>query len=134
MFKKRSSIVIVQNNEGKVLLCQRSLNDHWGAGQFAFPGGGVDFLESHSRAAKRELFEETNITANYLSLLGKWTPYIWFYLVRNYSGEVNLAEASHGYEHIDFMWIYPWDIFGLPEELIVPVLRDNLMRYGSYLV
>jgi len=57
--------VIVVNEKGEILLQLRKDNNHWG-----YPGGAVDINEIVEDAAKRELYEETGITANSLALFG----------------------------------------------------------------
>jgi 8-oxo-dGTP pyrophosphatase MutT (NUDIX family) len=51
--------------ENKVLLQKRRDNGFW-----SFHGGGVEIGESVEAAAKRELYEETGLIANTMTLLG----------------------------------------------------------------
>lgn len=57
--------VIIENKEGKILLQKRKDNHCWG-----YAGGSVELNENVEDAAKRELFEETGLTANSLELFG----------------------------------------------------------------
>lgn len=57
------AIAIVVNQEKEVLLIER-LDD----GFFDFPGGGMDIKETVEECVKRELFEETGLTALEVSL------------------------------------------------------------------
>lgn len=57
--------VIVENENGEILLQLRKDNNCWG-----YAGGLVDINEIVEEAAKRELFEETGIVANSLELFG----------------------------------------------------------------
>ena len=92
------SVVIVLNNQNQVLLEERADD-----GYFDFPGGAKEENESFLDAAKRELFEETGLTANKLELFkiyeGEITHYIYhngdeiygidyIYICRDYSGEL----------------------------------------------
>jgi ADP-ribose pyrophosphatase YjhB (NUDIX family) len=57
--------VIVENDKGEILLILRRDNQCW-----AYPGGCVDIDEVVEEAAKRELMEETGLTAESLELFG----------------------------------------------------------------
>lgn len=56
--------VIVEDGKGRVLLQKRSDNHCWG-----YAGGSVELDEDVEDAAKRELLEETGLTANSLDFL-----------------------------------------------------------------
>ena len=92
------SVVVLFNDKGEVLLEERKDD-----GYFDFPGGGIDIKETGEEAAKRELFEETNLVADELKLFnvytGEVTHYIYFnkdeiygvdlvYLCNKYHGEM----------------------------------------------
>jgi len=61
--------VIVENSKGEILLIERK-NPPFG---WAIPGGFVDYGERVEDAAKRELFEETNIKVDNIELLGVYS-------------------------------------------------------------
>ncbi|MDW0115954.1 NUDIX hydrolase [Sporosarcina thermotolerans] len=73
--------VIVVNEEDQLLLQLRIDNNCWG-----LPGGSMELGESLEDVAKRELYEETNLTANELSLFNV------------YSGEELYYRYPHGDE------------------------------------
>lgn len=92
------SVVVLFNDKDEILLEERSDD-----GYFDFPGGGIDLKESGEEAAKRELFEETGLTAEELRLFnvytGEITKYVYFnddviygvdlvYLCYKYHGEL----------------------------------------------
>ncbi|ARI79051.1 NUDIX hydrolase [Halobacillus mangrovi] len=54
------STVIVQDKQNRVLLQLRSDTNEWG-----LPGGAMEPGESFVETARRELFEETGLTADY---------------------------------------------------------------------
>ncbi|MCD6300544.1 MAG: NUDIX hydrolase [Staphylothermus sp.] len=66
--------VVLQNNE--ILLVKR-LNEPC-KGCWAIPGGRIEFGEDLGEAAKRELFEETNIVAEPLGVI--WVTNIYYKL------------------------------------------------------
>jgi 8-oxo-dGTP pyrophosphatase MutT (NUDIX family)/GNAT superfamily N-acetyltransferase len=86
------------NADGKILLQKRRDNGCWG-----FHGGAVELDEVVEEAAKRELFEETGLTANSLELFGVFSGadmhYVYpngdevsnvdiVFVCRDYSGEL----------------------------------------------
>jgi len=90
--------VIVEDDQGRILLQKRADNHCWG-----YAGGSVELDEVVEEAAKRELFEETGLTAHTLEPFGIFsgpdTHYIYpngdevsnveiVYLCRDYSGEL----------------------------------------------
>jgi 8-oxo-dGTP diphosphatase len=53
--------IIIPDNQGQILLLQRSASGYAG-GLWCLPGGKVDYNETVENAMKRELFEETMLT------------------------------------------------------------------------
>ena len=60
--------IIVEDPEGRVLLQRRADNHCWG-----YCGGSIEIDERVEDAAKRELYEETGLTAESLELFGVWS-------------------------------------------------------------
>ncbi len=60
--------VVVENDEGEILLIERSDNGNW-----SLPGGAMDIGESIAEAAVRETLEETGIRCEVISLVGIYT-------------------------------------------------------------
>lgn len=60
--------VIVEDDQGRVLLQLRADNHCWG-----YCGGSLEIDERAEDAAKRELFEETGLAAEELELFGVWS-------------------------------------------------------------
>lgn len=96
--------VIVEDDEGRILLQLRSDNRCWG-----YAGGSVELDEVVEEAAKRELLEETGLIAHELSLFGifsgKETHYVYpngdevsnveiVYLCKHYSGSLKCQEGE----------------------------------------
>jgi mutator protein MutT len=116
--------VIVHKN-GKLLLQKRKDNGCWG-----YPGGCVELGETVESAARRELFEETGLTAHSLELLdvfsGKDLFYTYpngdmvsivdmMYLCENFSGDMKM----HTDETTDLQW---FELNELPEKISPPVI------------
>lgn len=96
--------VIIEDKSGRILLQLRSDNFCWG-----YAGGSVELDEAVEDAAKRELFEETGLTAIELELFGifsgKETHYTYpngdevsnidiVYICREYSGCLKCQESE----------------------------------------
>lgn len=125
--------VIVENEQGKVLLQKRADNHCWG-----YAGGSVELDEVVEDAARRELFEETGLIAKELELFGvfsgKDTHYIYpngdevsnvdiVYLCKAYDGQLKMQETE-----VEELRFFPPD--ALPEELSPPI-RIPLLRWAE---
>lgn len=62
---------VVFDNAGRLLLIERKHPPF--QGQYALPGGFVDYDETTEQAAARELFEETGLVAKKLTLIGVYS-------------------------------------------------------------
>lgn len=117
--------VAVMDGEEKILLQRRIDNNMWG-----LPGGALELGETLEEAAKRELLEETGLTARSLELFnvfsGKELHYTYpngdevyivsaVYLCRDFTGNlVNDDEETKDLrffrkDEIDFKWVNPPD-------------------------
>ncbi len=124
-----ASVIIYKDN--RVLLQQRKDNKCWG-----YHGGKVEYGEIVEAAAKRELLEETGLTANRLVLFdvfsGPDMKYTYpdgntvsiidiVYLCNDYSGDLK-PQAS---EVLDLQW---FDIDQIPANLSPPI-KPALRRF-----
>ena len=57
-------LALIENQDGRLLVTQRSLEKHWGAGWWEIPGGGVRAGETTLDALKREIPEEVGLVVN----------------------------------------------------------------------
>lgn len=118
--------VIVVNDSGELLLQKRRDNGCWG-----YHGGGVELGEVVEEAAKRELFEETGLTANSLELFGVFSgpdlQYVYpngdevsiidiVYICRDWSGDLKPDLKEVG----DLRFFAPDE---LPENISPPVIK-----------
>lgn len=121
-----ASVVIVRD-DGAMLLQRRSDNGLWG-----YHGGSVELGEDTRDAAKRELFEETALTAEDLELHGVYSGKDTFYrypngdevfnvdilyICRRWSGEPSPQKG----EVEELRWFTPQDL--PPDEMISPPNR-----------
>lgn len=115
--------VIVEDNEGRILLQLRQDNGCWG-----MPGGSVELDEVVEDTARRELFEETGLIAEVLELFqifsGKELHYIYpngdevsnidmVFTCNQYSGELRIDEEES--RELKF-----FDIKELPSNILKP--------------
>jgi len=126
--KKPSQLVgasVIVYKDGKILLQQRQDNKCWG-----YHGGRVELGEVVEDAAKRELFEETGLTANSLKLFGVFSGsklhhvypdgnevYIidTVYTCDDFSGTVLMQSE----ECLDLQW---FDFESIPANLSPPII------------
>lgn len=91
---------------GKYLLCERSPTSN-NAGQWGFPGGGVDEGESHAVATRRECKEEIGVDVplrSFKPIIGEdETNTTWY--------EVFLKITPKLTEEVSaYRWVYPYDL------------------------
>lgn len=132
--------VIVENENGEILLIRRTDNGCWG-----YAGGSIELGERVEDAATRELFEETGLEALSLELFsvfsGEDTRYTYpngdevhnidiVYICREYKGELKLDNEEASEARF-------FDINNLPENisppLIVPLEKYVEMRKNNSL-
>ncbi len=126
--------VIVENEQGQILLQKRTDNDTW-----SYCGGAVELFEKVEDTAARELFEESGLKALSLELFGVFSGeeqhYIYpngdevstidiVYICRSYSGELKCQQ-----EEVTQLKFF--DIDDIPENICPPV-RSPLLRYIEY--
>ena len=108
--------------DGKTLLALRK-GSH-GAGEYAFPGGHLEFGESFEQAAKRETLEESGITIKNVQFAtttndiynNEEKHYITIFLISEYDhGEARIMEPEKASEMDWFEWK------DLPSPLFLPV-------------
>jgi ADP-ribose pyrophosphatase len=125
--------VILVNDKNEMLLQKRRDNGCWG-----YAGGSVELSENTEITARRELFEETGLTAGKLELYGVFSGenqhYIYpngdevsnidiVYVCREYSGELR-CQASEVLELRFFA------LDSLPENLSPPV-ADIILKFAG---
>lgn len=122
---------VIVHEAGRILLQRRADNGCWG-----YPGGRVEPGESVEDTARRELFEETGVTALALTLFGVFSGpalhhvypdgnevYIVdiVFLCDRFEGKLSRQEA----EVLDLRW---FPVESLPENISPPV-RPALVQF-----
>ena len=125
--------VIVENEKGQILLQKRTDNGTW-----SYAGGAVELFERTEDTAKRELFEETGLIADELTLFGVFSGeelhYTYpngdevstidiLYICRKYHGELR----ADGDEVSELRF---FDIWELPE--LSPPVRMPMEEYKAH--
>jgi 8-oxo-dGTP diphosphatase len=110
---KLSIKAILINDEGKILVLQRSAQDEDSPGRVDFPGGGVEQDESYVQAVSREIEEETGIVVPVSKLTLTYT------FTRHYKAadeaRIRLLFVAHvadstvrlSHEHEAYWWYTP---------------------------
>lgn len=125
--------VILVNERGELLLQQRADNGMWG-----YHGGSVELFENVEEAARRELTEETGLTAGQMTLFGVFSgpelAYVYpngdavsnvdvVYLCRDYTGHTHRQQGGVN----RLRWFAPQDMPPMAE--IMPPNRPALRQY-----
>ncbi len=111
----KAGVGVMILKDGKVLITKRK-SSH-GAGQYAFPGGHLEYMESFEECAIRETREECgieikNIQFQFLANLKKYAPkhYVHIGLIAEWaSGEAQTLEPE---KSEDWVW---YDVDKLPQ-------------------
>lgn len=126
-----ASIIII-NDKGQMLLGKRTDNLKWG-----YSGGAIEIDERVEDAAKRELFEETGLTAGIMELFminsGPEVHYTYpngdevsnieiIYVCRDYTGE--LKPQAEEISELKF-----FDLKDIELEMISPPIRPVIEKY-----
>ncbi len=112
--------------DGKVLLGRRIGKSENGVGEWAFPGGKLDYMESVIEGASREVWEETGITISnvrllYVGTLRRYPPnhYLQIQLIADWeSGDPEVREPE---KHESWGW-YEFEV--LPTPLYATVINS----------
>ena len=128
--KPRVGIGIMILKDGKVLLGKRK-GSH-GSGEYAFPGGHLEYMESYKECALREIGEECGIQIKnlrflYVSNIKRYAPkhYVHIGLIADWdSGEPQVLEP----EKLESWGWY--DLNDLPEPLFATI-HDSIEAYKT---
>lgn len=132
----RVGVSVLVIKEGQILLGER-INAH-GSGSWCPPGGHLEFGESPIECAKRELKEETGLTAHHV-IEGSWTNdyferegkhYITVHMiVKEFEG---VAEVQEPEKCLSWQW-FDWE--ELPSPLFLSLVnltkKHSLSEYFS---
>jgi 8-oxo-dGTP pyrophosphatase MutT (NUDIX family) len=119
-----ASGIILQSSEGRVLILQRSkTGDH--AGEWCFPGGGVEDGETTPNAAVRECLEETGYRVGSVGaeLCTRVAEDVHFttYLVKVDDEFVPRLNS----EHVAWAWVKPADVL-LEQPIAAPLTVETI--------
>ena len=127
--------IFVIDEQERLLLMKRSDNGCWG-----FPGGSTEPGEVVEEAARRETFEEVNLSIEEMSLFGVFSgPELYYkypngdevynvtimFLSRDWEGEIKL-----NHEHTEWRWFFANEI---PED-VSPPIRPIMEQFKSAFV
>ena len=101
MAKKHLDVIAAMiEKDGKVLLCQRRIGDHFG-GLWEFPGGKLEEGETHEEGVAREMKEELGINCDVGECVGIFEDDIptlhikvWLHRVTRWTGEIKDIECQ----------------------------------------
>lgn len=130
------AVIIKMGDEDKpkVLLIQRSSDDHWPL-HWEIPRGGCRTKENIISCMKREVKEETGLDISPVKFIEKFqyvadngkrlsTQYNFLCIMKNENQEVKLSK-----EHSNFKWIYS---VGEAELMVNPELKKAIAKAFNY--
>ncbi len=114
--------------DGKVLMGQRKVSH--GIGEYAFPGGHLEYMESFEDCAKREVMEEAGIKIKNIKFLHVGN--IFHYAPKHYVNIVLLAEWESGEPQVlEPEKLESWQWYNL-DDLPDPVFIQTGLAIKSY--
>ena len=117
--------------DGKVLLVQRAKPP---LGLWSLPGGRVEFGETAVVAAKRELLEESGVTADLTVFIGLYEVILdkpaYHYAIACYGGVWRSGEARASSDALEARWLAP---AGLDSLDFAPNVREAIARAQTLL-
>jgi len=121
--KYKVSSIIVVNEDGQVLAIKRSQKCRSFKGFWNFPGGGVEQNESAAEGAKRELYEETNLSIekkdlHYFKKYYTPTLEVNYFITFVYNGDIILNEESTDYKWFNLSKIKLNEFIPLPVKML----------------
>ncbi|MBU0974574.1 NUDIX hydrolase [Patescibacteria group bacterium] len=122
--------IIISNNEGQILLLQRSEKSGSG-GQWSIPGGGLDKGENSEEVILREVEEEIQVTVNnpkpyYVrTYLNKDNDFV---VIVAYRAKFEEGKIILNWEHDDCKWVKKQEAFKM--DLTVDA-RDIIDKWSS---
>lgn len=121
------AVAAVCVREGRLLLVKRGRGA--AVGQWAVPGGKVEFGESLAAAVRRELWEETGLEGTVGPLCGIAERYAagQHYVILDFWVEVPSGFPVAADDAADVRWVDRSELDGLP---VVPLLRGFLAEHG----
>ena len=130
----RIGVGVIVRRDNKILVGRR-INSH-GEGQWAFPGGHLEFGETPETCARREVLEETGLTLDDLQP-GPYTNDIFTAEGKHYITLFMIADSSTGEPEVmepdkclEWQW-YRWD--ELPEPLFLPIRNLQQINYDPFI-
>ncbi len=129
--------VLLLNDKNEVLMLKRSDSDDWGV-----PGGTLELGETAEQTARRELLEETNLTAHELELFGVFSgPELYFkypngdevynvavvYLVRGVKGKLKMNDGENS-DPAFFDLAHLAEKIGQPVQPVLKKLAQTIKR------
>jgi 8-oxo-dGTP diphosphatase len=97
--KFKAAMVVLLDENKKVLLLKRSQDSNWMPEKWAIPGGHVEEGESPKDAAIRETKEETNLDIDNVYALQEQEQVMMYYS-NSSEGTIKLD-----FEHTDWAWV-----------------------------
>lgn len=125
--------IFVTNENGEILLLQRSRTDKRRPLGWDLPGGNVDYNEDPNQAVLRELQEEAGLTAanSHVFYVGTETE-DHYIITLLYKGVADTTDVKLSFEHEQYRWIKPEKIadYKMPQKYVTAALMLTKAEAG----
>jgi 8-oxo-dGTP pyrophosphatase MutT (NUDIX family) len=102
IYTNSSTIVVIRNQENKILLLRRSDNDYWMAGHWGYPGGMIDKGEKPIQGAIRETYEEAGLIVSDIKFISEILSNNTNLYI--FKGSSNSEKVKLSHEHSEYGW------------------------------
>lgn len=104
--------VMLEDDNGLVLIVKRSDTSDWNPCKWEFPGGKLDPGESFDDALRREVREETGLTVKITALVGAVEDDCKNFRIVHLlmKGQVVDGTIAMSHEHTDYKWVSKADL------------------------
>ena len=138
-FRECTTLCYIEKDDSYLMLHRTKKENDENHDKYIGVGGHIEDGETPEECVKREIFEETGLTANSIKLRGLLTfvfedkdELAWLYTVEDFSGKIKNCDEG------ELQWVKKKDILGLPlwegDSIFLKLLQESDEYFSLKLV